>query len=276
MMHFFAPKGLRAEVTEGIDLENTVMLSGQRVTVGSGPGDTLRLGAADIVPGHLTFERRADGRGWDYFTSDRGATQVDKGNPRTGPVRAGMWLRLGRETRIDLVTAPLPKAPAGEKIEEDAPTTVPMPVALGILGAILVGALLATGGLGGKSDDKSYRTVQWAAGGGDLALALDECLSKTVTPNRAIAANDPAAAFWRVMTQRDSNPTAATDALSDLQIDIREILADAHLLSLENNNLEASQTLRRLEYVLPVGAENCPILTASRFDLALMEVRGSR
>ncbi|CAN0606640.1 unnamed protein product, partial [Ectocarpus sp. 12 AP-2014] len=52
-MSFLAPKGLRAEVTEGIDLENAVMLIGQRVTVGSGPGDTLRLGAADIVPGHL-------------------------------------------------------------------------------------------------------------------------------------------------------------------------------------------------------------------------------
>ncbi len=276
MMHFFAPKGLRAEVTEGIDLENAVMLSGQRVSVGSGPGDTLRLGAADIVPGHLTFERRADGRGWDYFTSDHGATQVDKGNPRTGPVRAGMWLRLGQETRIDLASAPLPKAPPGEKIDQDAPTTVPMPVALGIFGAILVGVLFATGGLGGKSDNKPYRTSQWAAGAGDLGLALDECLSKTVTPNRAIAASDPAAAFWRVMTLRNSNPTAATDAHGDLQNDIREILADAHLLSLENNDLEASQTLRRLEYVLPVGAENCPILTASRFDLALMEVRGSR
>lgn len=276
MMHLFAPKGLRAEVTEGIDLENAVMLSGQRISVGSGPGDTLRLGAADVVPGHLTFERRADGRGWDYFTSDRGATQVDKGNPRTGRVRAGMWLRLGHETRIDLASAPLPKAPAGEKTDQGEPTAVPMPVALGVLGAIVVGALFATGGLSGAPAEKAYRTAQWAAGGGNLTAALDACLSTTVAPNRAVAANDPASSFWRVMTQRNSDPTAAKTAHSDLQKAIREILADAHLLSLENNDLEASQTLRRLEYVLPVGAENCPILTASRFDLALMEVRGSR
>lgn len=276
MMSFLAPKGLRAEVTEGIDLENAVMLIGQRVTVGSGPGDTLRLGAADIVPGHLTFERRADGRGWDYFTSDRGVTQVDKGNPRTGPVRAGMWLRLGRETRIDLARAPLPAAPVGEKPDAGEPATVPMPIALGVLGAIVVGALFATGGLSGGTSESSYRTAQWAAGAGDLTSALQECLSKTVTPNRAVAENDPASAFWRVMTQRNSDPTAASSARSDLTGEIREILAAAHLLSLENKDLEASQALRRLEYVLPVGAENCPILTASRFDLALMEVRGSR
>ncbi len=275
-MPLFAPKGLRAEVTEGIDLENAVTLTGQRVTVGSGPGDTLRLGAADIVPGHLTFERRADGRGWDYFTSDRGITQVDKGNPRTGQVRAGMWLRLGRETRIDLAKAPLPTAPVGETPDKGEPTTVPLPVALGVLGAIVVGALVATGSLSSATSEKTYRTSQWAAGVGDLTAALDACLSKTVTPNRAVAANDPAAAFWRVMTLRNSDADAANAAHDDLQSEIREILADAHLLSLENNDLEASQTLRRLEYVLPVGAENCPILTASRFDLALMEVRGSR
>ena len=70
MMRFLAPKGFRAEVTEGIDLEHGIMLTGQRVTVGSGPGDTLRLGASDVVPGHLTFEKRADGKGWEYFTSD--------------------------------------------------------------------------------------------------------------------------------------------------------------------------------------------------------------
>ena len=276
MMSFLAPKGLRAEVTEGIDLENAVMLSGQRVTVGSGPGDTLRLGAADIVPGHLTFERRADGRGWDYFTSDRGVTQIDKGNPRTGQVRAGMWLRLGRETRVDLSRAPLPAASEGEKVDQGEPATVPMPIALGILGAIVFGAFVASGGLGGASDQRTYRTAQWAAGAGDLDSALDACLSKSVSLNRAVAASDPASAFWRVMTLRNTDASAAKTARGDLQSEIQEILADAHLLSLENNDLAASQTLRRLEYVLPVGSENCPILTASRFDLALMEVRGSR
>ncbi|CAN0606498.1 unnamed protein product, partial [Ectocarpus sp. 12 AP-2014] len=169
-------------------------------------------------------------------------------------------------TRIDLARAPLPAAPVGEKPDAGEPATVPMPIALGVLGAIVVGALFATGGLSGGTSESSYRTAQWAAGAGDLTSALQECLSKTVTPNRAVAENDPASAFWRVMTQRNSDPTAASSARSDLTGEIREILAAAHLLSLENKDLEASQALRRLEYVLPVGAENCPILTASRFD----------
>lgn len=276
MLSFLAPKGLRAEVTEGIDLEQGVMLSGQRITIGSGPHDTLRLGAADVVPAHLTFERRADGKGWDYFTSDRGVTQVDRGNPRTGTARAGMWLRLGRETRIDLARAALPAGASGEASGDATPATVPVPVALGVLGAMAaVGALLVMG-FGESPGGTGLKTTRWVTGAEDLAPALEGCLEETVMPQRAVASNDPASPFFRVMEYRQTDPARATLAEAELTEKIREILASAHFLSRENKPLEASGTLRRLEYVLPVGVANCPILTASRFDLALLEVRGSR
>lgn len=276
MMRFLAPKGLRAEVTEGIDLEHGIMLTGQRVTVGSGPGDTLRLGAADVVPGHLTFERRADGKGWEYFTSDRGTTQVDRGNPRTGPVRAGMWLRLGRETRIDLTRAPLPATPAGKSPDAE-PASVPMPVALGLMGAMAAGALFFAVGFGdGGSGPNGLRTTPWVTGAAELAPAIESCLSETLAPGRAVAAADPASAFWRVMEYRSTDPARAREAEQELVLKVREILASAHFLFREGKDLKASETLRRLENVLPVGVAACPILTASRFDLALLEVRATR
>ncbi len=276
MLSFLAPKGLRAEVTEGIDLEQGVSLTGQRITIGSGPQDTLRLGAADIVPAHLTFERRADGKGWDYFTSDRGMTQVDRGNARTGPVRPGMWLRLGRETRIDMARVALPAAPAGETNADATPATVPVPVAVGILGVLAAAGAFLVFGFGQQSTGVSLQTTRWVTGAEELAPALEGCLEETTLPRRAVAASDPASPFFRVMAYRQTDPARANAAEAELTEKIREILASAHFLSRENKPLEASGTLRRLEYVLPVGVANCPILTASRFDLALLEVRGSR
>lgn len=276
MMNFLAPKGLRAEVTEGIDLEHGVMLTGDRVTVGSGPGDDLKLGAADIVHGHLTFERRADGSGWDYFSSDRGVTVVDRGNPRTGQVRPGMSIRLGRETQIELIRAPLPATPAGAK-DDQVPTTVPMPVALGLLGGIAALAVFVMVGLGGgDTQSLSLRTTPYLSGSDAITSALETCLATPRTPNRTVDAEDPASPYWQVMAFRGTDPARATAAQANLVEAIREILTSTHLLSRENRALEASGNLRRLEYVLPVGTADCPILAASRFDLALLELRGSR
>ena len=274
MLSFLQAKGFRAEVTEGIDLENAVLLTGQRVTVGSAPTDTLRLGAADIVPGHLTFERRSDGKGWDYFTSDRGVTLVDKGNPRTGQVRAGMWIRLGRETRIDLGRAVLP-AEAQNDTAGDAPATIPMPVALGVLAVIAVAGLVFSGGLQ-RGGGIPLRTTGWVTGATELSPAVETCLAQASALLHAVPPSDPANHFWQASTLRRTDPSAAASAERELTTRIREILASAHLLYSENKPLEASQTLRRLEYVLPVTDTDCPILQASRFDLALLEVRGTR
>ncbi|MEM9707648.1 MAG: FHA domain-containing protein [Pseudomonadota bacterium] len=275
MYGLFAPKGLRAEVTDGIDVERGVTLGGQRVTIGSSADDTLRLGAGDVVPGHLTLERRADGSGWDYFSSDRGLTQVDRGNPRTGPVRPGMWIRIGRETEIRLLRTSLPAAPVGTAGDE-VPTTVPMPVALGILGAIAL-AVLGFVSVQNSAGDASLRlmTTPWVTGSRDVAKGLEACLAEEARPSRGVVATDPASAFWQIMEFRGTDPARARNAETELVDEINAILIEAHLLSSENKLLDASSTLRRIKYVLPVGEATCPILAALEFDLALLELRGS-
>jgi len=278
MITFLSPKGLRAEVTEGIDLEYGVTLAGNRVSIGTGPGDDLRLGAGDVVPGHLTFERRDDG-GWDYFTSDLGVTEIDRGNPRTGKVRAGMWFRLGAETRIDLqrcAAAPVPQSEAAGT-EGEGPKTVPLALALPLMAAMAGGALffmVAAGG--GERVQSGLRSAAFVTGSADLEPAIEACLSTPHAPGRAVAATDPASPYWRVMAFRDTDPAAARLAQADLVGAVRELLADAFLLARENRYLDASRTLRRMENVLPVGPVSCPILTATRFDLALLEISASR
>jgi len=277
MMAFLSRKGLRAEVTEGIDLERGVTLAGDRVSVGSGPDDDLRLGARDVVPGHLTFERRGDG-GWDYFTSDLGATGTDRGNPRTGKVRAGMWFRLGAETRLDLVrTAAAPAALPENGPDAGQPTTVPLAVAVPLMAAMAGAALYFMLGTGaGDGGSTGLRTAPVVTGAVDLAPTLEPCLATLRAPTRAVAADDAASPFWRVMAFAETDPAAARLARADLDAAIREILADAYLLAREKRYLDASLVLRRMENVLPVGTARCPILEASRTDVAILEVTARR
>lgn len=279
MMTFLSQKGFRAEVTEGIDLERGVSLAGERISIGSGPGDDLTLGARDVVPGHLTFERRSDG-GWDYFTSDRGTTTTDRGNPRTGKVRAGMWFRLGAETRLDLVrtaAAPATEAAPGAGPDEAAPTTVPLAVALPVMAVMAGAALFLMVGMGGSDGASSgLRTAPVVTGAIDLAPTLEPCLAVPRLPTRAVAANDAASPFWRVMAFAETDPVAARLARADLEGAIRDILADAYLLAREKRYLDAAGVMRRMENVLPVGTARCPILEASRTDVAILEVNARR
>lgn len=276
MFGFLAPKGLRAEVTGGIDLERGITLTGARVSVGSGPDDDLRLGAVDVVAGHLTFECRSDGTGWDYFASDRGVTQVEGGNARTGPLRAGMILRLGRETQIEIARVPMPAAAPGDS-DDSVPTVVPLPAALGILAGLVLVAFVAMTVLSGEARAPlSLQTTAFVTAPRAVETALETCLSGHRAPSFWVTADDPAHAFWQVMAHREADAARANAAMGDLASDIRVLLTDAHLLAREGRPLEASATLRRLEYVLPLGEARCPILAASRFDLALLELRGTR
>lgn len=277
MMTFLSRKGLRAEVTEGVDLEHGLALSGDRVSIGSGPTDDLRLGARDVVPGHLTFERRPDG-GWDYFTSDLGTTSVDRGNPRTGKVRAGMWFRLGAETRLDLVrSAAAPVAASETAPEGDQPTTVPLAVALPLMAAMAGVALYFMLGSGEDvSASAGLRTAPVVTGAVSLEPTLEPCLATPRAPGRAVAANDPASPFWRVMAFAETDPAAARVARAELDEAILDLLADAYLLAREKRYLDASRVLRRMENVLPVGTARCPILEASRTDVAILEVTARR
>ena len=268
-MSLFGPKGLRAEVTEGIDLEQGITLTGDRITIGTGPADDLRLGARDIVPAHLTLQKRLDGKGWEYFTSDRGATLLDKGNPRTGPVRPGMWFRLGAETRIDLQRVPAAVEEASESGEK---TTVPMPIAIGIMGVICLVALAGVAGFGSSKQSGGLRTAGWYAGTMEMEPALAVCLAQEIPVPITLAATDPDAAFWTAKLATDPAGDTATETHRQLTRAIRDNLAEAHLLFQEDKYLEASRALRRLEYVLPLGRAECPILEASRVDVALLEL----
>lgn len=273
-MAFLSAKGLRAEVTEGIDLEQGLPLTGDRITIGTGPNDTLRLGAADIAPAHLTLQRRKDGKGWEYFAADRGQTLVDRGNPRTGSLRAGMWFRLGAETKIEIQKTVLP---ATDSPDDAAKTTVPLPVAFGLMSLMVIGFALAAGAVGrDTSNDDTLLTSAWFTGAVDLDPYLETCLSHGRRPTQPVAPDDPAAAFWTFGLTADPSSETAVTARDTLTASIRTIITQAHLLEREGQPIRAAAALHRLEYVLPVGDADCPILQAARVDQAQLERSANR
>ena len=275
-LSLFAPKVLRAEVVDGIDLEAEVLLTGNRITIGSGSRDDLVLGARHVVESHLTFIRADGSKTWEYFSSDRGQTLVDQGNPRTGTVRPGMWFNLGGETRISIekIVAPadfIEDTPKGEK------KTVPMGVALPLMGLMLLGVAFVTTNLGGSDRGQNdLATLGLFTGDAPIDPLLDRCIAAGLSPSaQTLAGGDPNAkdALFRAIL----NQPEASDALrQQLAGEIRNIIAESHLLARENKGIEASRNLRRLENVMPVGSGDCPILRAARFDLAILEMQGGR
>lgn len=271
-MALFARKVFKAEVIRGVDLEAKTLLLGDRVTVGSGPSDTLRLEAPGIVPGHVTFQRSEDGKGWGYFTTDRSSTGVDRGNPRTGRVRAGMWFDLGFETRLALSKVPAPadlqdSAASGEKTE------IPLGVALPVLGLMAVGAAAVVTMAGGSDPAAAtLRTTAWFNGAADLAPAVEACLAAGLSPEAATIAGTDALATDALYRAALTDPGAA-DAL---RREVRAVIAEAHLLAGENRADDAARAIRRMENVLPVGNGDCPILQAARTDLAVLTMMADR
>jgi hypothetical protein len=269
-MALFGPKGFAAEVTEGIDLESRVTLTGERITVGTGMNDDLCLGAGDIVGAHLSFQRREDGK-WEYFTSDRGQTEIDKGNPRTGLLRAGMWFRIGHETKITIKRAALP-----EEAKSEGSAMVPLSIAIPAMVAVVVFVLAVVLMRGGSdTGENGLRTAAWYSGAADMTPALETCLSHDLAPPASATVSAADGAFWTIMALPDKSSSDAREAKSHLHSILQGILSETHLLSHENRNLEASHALRRIEYVLPLGRLSCPILSAARVDLALLELRGN-
>lgn len=261
----FGPKGYAAEVTSGIDLESRIPLTGDRITVGSGSDDDLQLGAVDIVREHLVFQRNDKG-GWEYFTTPSGVTAVDKGNPRTGPIRAGMWFRIGQETTVTLKKADVP---AGEAKGNDG--KVPLTLAIPMMIVMTAAALFFVMSAGGPTNESGLQTAGWYIGTSDIAPALDSCLAHDLTPPAYATASAIDGPFWAYMADK-----TATDTRSALQQTVQNIIAETHILASENRHLAASQALRRIEYVLPLDRLACPILDAARIDLALLELRGTR
>ncbi len=273
-LSLFAPKLLRAEVTGGLDLEAQVLLTGDRITIGAGQSDDLVLGARHVVVEHLTLQRHESGKGWEYFSSDRGVTTVDKGNPRTGTVRPGMWFNLGGETRIDILkTTPPPdmviETQAGEKPQ------VPLAVALPLMGLMLVGVMAVTSGFGGSAEgDGALATTQWFEGSEPLEPYVKRCVEAGLgVEAQALAGSDPNAPdhLFRSILDGQDIQSSEFDALVS---EVRGVIAETHLLFQENRYIEASSSIRRLENVMPVGLGDCPILNAARFDLAILELHG--
>lgn len=279
---FLTAQGLKIEVTEGVDLESSTFLTGERVTVGSGAGDNLQLGSSSVVSEHLTFIRQPGAKTWEYFTSDRGRTAVDRGNPRTGTVRAGMWFRLGADTRIDVLRAPAPQT-------EDAGTDpaekkeIPMAIALPIMGLMMLafGMILFALNSDSKRSGASLKTAGWFVGRQAIEPSLDVCLntgieqSKSLLPVR-VSKTAPDALFQEYIIVQDSDPARAGEVYEELTLSIKKDIAKAHFLANEKDYLQAADTLRRLENVLPVGTGKCPILSATRSDLATLEIADRR
>lgn len=280
-LSFLAPKVLKAEVTEGVDLESSVILTGERITIGSGSGDDLRLGARNAAPAHLTFQRQKGSQTWEYFSSDRGHTVVSTGNPRAGPVKPGMSFVLGSETRIDISRTAAPVNLAGQDNAE-AGNTVPLYIALPMMAVMLAAFALYIGALsGGENDGNGLQTTPWFEGRADIGEALETCLASGLSPEaRGLASrttmSEPDALFRAYLASAGNASDEADRAKSELAATVRGLIAESHLLFHENKMLKASEALRRLEYVLPVGNGDCPILSAARLDLAILELRGGQ
>lgn len=281
-LSFLSPKVLRIEVTEGIDLESGAILTGDRITVGSGPNDTLKLGAANVVAEHLTLIRQPGSKSWEYFTSDRGQSAVDKGNARTGTVRPGMWFRLGTETRLDILRVPAP-ADLDNSAKTEGKKEIPLTVALPVMAAMMVAFALYIASMGSGSDNNgaSLRTAGWFIGATPLDPALDECLETGLQKSLTEAAqrveqSAPDALFRAYVALQPTDPERALAVRDELAIQLHKMIAQAHFLAHENRHAEASQTLRRMENVLPIGIGNCPILSAARYDLAVLEMQAER
>ncbi|MEM8631809.1 MAG: hypothetical protein AAGF74_11265 [Pseudomonadota bacterium] len=272
----FAPKILRAEVIEGIDLESGAYLTGDRLTIGAAADDTLQLGAAGIVPGHLTLERRRDGKGWEYFSSDRGLTEVGRGNPRTGAVRAGLRFRLGPDTHLEILRVPAPdelRKDAGASAEKtEVPLWLALPIIAAMLGAFMVFFIAMT--QGNDRTSGPLRTQAWYLGDRPLEPAMALCLEAATPPVGQVPTTAPDATFRRYFAATsDPARTATAGELTDL---IHAGLVRAHLLAKEGLYQEAADELRVFETILPVGDVPCPILQASRSDLAAFQLRARR
>ncbi len=268
-------KGIKAEVVEGVDLEEAVFLTGERVSVGSGPDDTLRLGGARIVPGHVVFARAENGRGWEYFTSGAGEVEISSGNPRTGPARPGLTFRLGADTVLKLTRQALPAElleTGGEEKKE-----IPLVIALPIMAAVAIGFGVYVNALtsGGSTGATGLRTAPWLTDLPAYGRALDVCLQAAGADTaQRVPVGAPDAAFR-------AYSAAAAEAregdLPDLRLalgrQVRSLIVDAHLLAGEGHFAEAAETLRRVPPMLPTGNETCPINTAARADFSVFQRR---
>ncbi len=271
-MALFGGKGFKIEVVDGIDIESAITLNGEKMTVGTGAGDTLRLGEADVVPAQLTFQMR--GGAWEYFVADRGRTVVKGGHPRAGKVAVGQEYALGGSARLKVIRteAPEPITPPNPDGTPAAPVkkTIPLAVALPVLGLFVLGALAVAQLVQPAREVQQLATTRWFVQAEPLADALASCLAGAADlPDQAVARSAPDWAF-RAALRGDPAADGA------LQATVTEMIAEAHFLHDGGDSGAAADLYRRMENVIPVGNRECPILAATRRDLAVMEMAARR
>jgi len=273
-MALFGKKGLRIEVVDGIDIESGVTLSGDKVTIGTGPGDTLRLGEADVVPAQVTFQRK--GADWDYFVSDRGRTVISRGHPRAGRLAAGQEFRLGGSARLVVKRTDAPAAAATTGAPDK--TTIPLVIVLPVLALIVLGVFALMTAL--RREDSAgplLATTRWFTKAEPLDAALDACLAVADPLDGVpVARTAPDWAFRTWAAAADKTAAEALAARADLLATVDDAIARAHFLHGAGENAQASELYRRIEYAIPLGTRSCPILAATRRDLAVLELMGNR
>ena len=271
-------KGIKVEVVEGVDLEESVFLAGERVSVGSGADDALRLGGGRIVPGHVVFARSETGRGWEYFTSGAGEVEVSSGNPRTGPVRPGLTFRLGADTVLKITREALP-ADLRDR-GGDAKKEIPLAIALPVMAACVIGFGVYVQALtgGGSAAATALRTTPWLTDLPGYGRALDTCLEAAGADTaQRVPADAPDAAFRAYSAAAAAGRTGALPELRlALGRQVRSLIVDAHLLAGEGRFAEAAATLRDVPPMLPTGSETCPITSAARADHSVFRHRADR
>ena len=274
----FGAKAFRVEVIDGVDLEEAIFLTGERVTIGSGQDDNLRLGGARIVPGHVVFAKSEAGKGWEYFTSGAGEVEISSGNPRTGPVKAGVTMTLGPDTVIKITREALPEElqEAAEDEKKEIPLSIALPVMAVFVVAFVIYIQILTGG--GGNSGPGLRTQTWLTNLPNYGQALDVCLEAAGPETvERVPAGAPDAAFRAysaaVVQGREAD-------LPDLRLalgrQVRAMIVDAHLLLRENRFAEAADTLSAVPAMLPTGHAACPINSAARADFSVLERRASR
>ena len=274
----FGAKAFRVEVIDGVDLEEAIFLTGERVTIGSGPDDSLTLGGARIVASHVVFAKAENGKGWEYFTSGAGEVDISSGNPRTGPVKAGVTMTLGPDTVIKITREALPEEL--QDAAEDEKKEIPLAVALPVMAVFVVGfviyiqILMGGGGDGGPA----FRTQTWLTNLPSYGRALDICLEAAGPETVArVPAGAPDAAFRAYAAAVVQGAEADLPELRlALGRQVRSEIVDAHLLVREGRFAEAADTLQAVPAMLPTGQAACPINSAARADFSVLDRRADR
>jgi hypothetical protein len=274
----FGKKVFQVEVIDGVDLEEKTYLTGDRVSVGSGGDDDLRLGGGRIVPGHVVFARSENGKGWEYFTSGAGEIEISKGNPRTGPVRAGLTMRLGPDTRIKITREPLPPELADEGGDE--PKEIPLAVALPVMAVFAVGFAFYVQMLtsDGPQDTSGLQTAAWLTDMQGFGRNLDVCLAAAGPETNVLVPADAPDANFRAYSLATVEGTEEEVGALRLTLGraVRRQIVDAHLLVDQNRFGDAADELRDVLAMLPTGNAACPINSAVRSDFSVLQRRADR